>query len=98
MTWETAAITSMAKRDDPRPGGDGGRHGVGSGGVEPIPLSGYGGVQPPRACFNARLPDIHARSPHGSTGYGDDTHTHALHTQHARNNLMRRERMGSTRP
>ena len=42
------------KSDDPRPGGDGGRPWVGSGGVEPIPLSGYGGVQPPRACFNAR--------------------------------------------
>ena len=28
----------LRKEDDPRPGGDGGRQGSGSGGVEPIPL------------------------------------------------------------
>jgi Phage integrase family len=53
---KTARISWAAhESDDPRPGGDGGRPWVGSGGVEPIPLSGYGGVQPPRACFNARF-------------------------------------------
>jgi hypothetical protein len=38
-----AFVVERREEDDPRPGGDGGRHGSGSGGVEPIPLGGYAG-------------------------------------------------------
>src|SRR5690606_18158354 len=55
MSRSEAAMGQRIRRnDDPRPGGDGGRRGAAPGGVEPIPLSGNGGVQPPRACITVR--------------------------------------------
>ncbi len=86
------------KVDDPRPGGDGGRRGAAPGGSSRSHSAVYGGVQPPRACFNAQCPQTSRTLSNRSTRYGAKRANHALSHKHARRNLMRRVVAGFNTP